>query len=101
VFARRRSAAVLNDATIPVPTRRVVCGGANDQLAEVRHDAALAVHAASCSCRTICECRRVIDFHQETIDGPSPARCIRFGSRASAAITREAPALRRRDRRHP
>ena len=32
--------AVLNDATIPGLRCRVVCGGANNQLAEARHDAA-------------------------------------------------------------
>ena len=42
VFAPAALGAVLNDATIPCLRCRVVCGGANNQLAEVRHDAALA-----------------------------------------------------------
>ena len=43
MFAPAALGAVLNDATIPCLRCRVVCGGANNQLAEVRHDAALAV----------------------------------------------------------
>jgi hypothetical protein len=43
VFAPAALGAVLNDATISSLRCRVVCGGANNQLAEARHDAALAV----------------------------------------------------------
>ena len=42
VFAPTALGSVLNDATIPRLRCRVVCGGANNQLAEARHDAALA-----------------------------------------------------------
>src|ERR1700738_1960968 len=43
LFAPAALGGVLNDATIPCLRCRVVCGGANNQLAEVRHDAAVAV----------------------------------------------------------
>jgi hypothetical protein len=45
VFAPAALGAVLNDMTISCLRCRVVCGGANNQLAEVRHDAALAVRS--------------------------------------------------------
>src|SRR5260370_41853437 len=46
VFAPAALGAVLNDATIPCLRCRVVCGGANNQLAEARHDAVLAVRGS-------------------------------------------------------
>jgi leucine dehydrogenase len=60
--------AVLNDATIPCLRCRVVCGGANNQLAEVRHDAALAVRGIVFVPDYLANAGGVIDFHQETID---------------------------------
>jgi leucine dehydrogenase len=49
VFAPAALGAVLNDATIPYLRCRIVCGGANNQLAETRRWR----RVASCSCRTI------------------------------------------------
>ena len=60
--------AVLNDATIPCLRCRVVCGGANNQLAEARHDAALAVRGIVFVPDYLANAGGVIDFHQETID---------------------------------
>ncbi len=53
VFAPCALGAVLNDRTIPRLRVRLVCGGANNQLAEMQHDAMLAASAASPTCRTI------------------------------------------------
>src|SRR6516165_6641134 len=68
VFAPAALGAVLNDATIPCLRCRVVCGGANNQLAEVRHDAALAVRGIVFVPDYLANAGGVIDFHQETID---------------------------------
>ena len=59
---------MLNDATIPCLRCRIVCGGANNQLAEVRHDAALAVRGIVFVPDYLANAGGVIDFHQETID---------------------------------
>jgi leucine dehydrogenase len=45
-----------------------VCGGANNQLAEARHDAALAVRGILFVPDYLSNAGGVIDFHQETID---------------------------------
>jgi leucine dehydrogenase len=68
VFAPAALGAVLNDATIPCLRCRVVCGGANNQLAEARHDAALAVRGIVFVPDYLANAGGVIDFHQETID---------------------------------
>src|SRR6266481_542966 len=68
VFAPAAIGAVLNDATIPWLRCRVVCGGANNQLAEARHDAALAVRGIMFVPDYLANAGGVIDFHQETID---------------------------------
>src|SRR5580704_4100033 len=68
VFAPAALGGVLNDATIPCLRCRVVCGGANNQLAEVRHDAALAVRGIVFVPDYLANAGGVIDFHQETID---------------------------------
>jgi hypothetical protein len=48
---------------------RVVCGGANNQLAEARHDTALAARGIVFVPDYLANAGRgVIDFHQETID---------------------------------
>src|SRR6266478_5398858 len=80
VFAPAAIGAVLNDATIPCLRCRVVCGGANNQLAEARHDAALAVRGIVFVPDYLANAGGVIDFHQETIDdqpdavlAPAPA----------------------------
>ena len=98
VFAPAALDAVLNDATIPGLRCRVVRGGANNQLAAARHDAALAVRGIVFVPDYLANAGGVIDFHQETIDD-QPAAVL-----ASVARIGDYPrraALRRRDRRHP
>ncbi len=68
VFAPAALGGVLNDATIPWLRCRVVCGGANNQLSEVRHDTALAVRGIVFVPDYLANAGGVIDFHQETID---------------------------------
>jgi len=68
VFAPAALGGVLNDATIPHLRCRIVCGGANNQLAEARHDAALAVRGILFVPDYLSNAGGVIDFHQETID---------------------------------
>ncbi|HWZ68137.1 MAG TPA: hypothetical protein VNW89_09940 [Stellaceae bacterium] len=87
VFAPAALGAVLNDATIPCLRCRVVCGGANNQLAEVRHDAALAVRGTVFVPDYLANAGGVIDFHQETIDD-QPAAVLASVARIGA-ITRD------------
>jgi leucine dehydrogenase len=68
VFAPAALGAVLNDATIRYLRCRVVCGGANNQLAEARHDAALSVRGIVFVPDYLANAGGIIDFHQETID---------------------------------
>jgi leucine dehydrogenase len=68
VFAPAALGAVLNDATIPSLRCHLVCGGANNQLAEARHDAALAARGIVFVPDYLANAGGVIDFHQETID---------------------------------
>jgi leucine dehydrogenase len=68
VFAPAALGAVLNDATIPCLRCRIVCGGANNQLAEARHDAALAARGIVFVPDYLANAGGVIDFHQETVD---------------------------------
>src|SRR5436309_1556108 len=68
VFAPAVLGAVLNDATIPWLRCRVVCGGTNNQLAEVRHAAALAVRGIVFVPDYLANAGGGIDFHQDTID---------------------------------
>jgi hypothetical protein len=88
---------VLNDATIPCLRCRVVCGGANNQLAEARHDATLAIRGIVFAPDYLANAGGVVDFHQETIDDQSDAvlaSVARIGD-----ITRSV--LRYTARRHP
>ena len=85
VFVPAALGAVLNDATIPCLRCRVVCGGANNQLAEARHDAALAVRGIVFVPDYLANAG-VIDFHQETIDD-QPAAVLASVARIGA-ITR-------------
>src|ERR1700726_3784931 len=86
VFAPAAIGAVLNDATIPCLRCRVICGGANNQLAEARHDAALAVRGIVFVPDYLANAGGVIDFHQETIDD-QPAAVLASVARIGA-ITR-------------
>jgi leucine dehydrogenase len=64
--------AVLNDRTIPLLGARIVCGGANNQLACARHDAALAARGILFVPDYIANAGGVIDFHQERIRKDAP-----------------------------
>ena len=68
VFAPAALGGVLNDATIPHLRCRIVCGGANNQLAEARHAAALAVRGIVFVPDYLANAGGVIDFHQEKVD---------------------------------
>jgi leucine dehydrogenase len=68
VFAPAALGGVLNDATIPRLKCRVVCGGANNQLAGARHDRALATRGIVFVPDYLANAGGVIDFHQETLD---------------------------------
>ena len=68
VFAPAALGGMLNDATIRCLRCRVVCGGANNRLAEARHDAALAARGIVFVPDYVANAGGVIDFHQETID---------------------------------
>jgi leucine dehydrogenase len=68
IFAPCALGAVLNDETIPRLRSRLVCGGANNQLAEARHDAMLAARGITFVPDYLANAGGVIDFYQETID---------------------------------
>ncbi len=87
VFAPTALGSVLNDATIPRLRCRVVCVGANNQLAEARHDAALAARGIVFVPDYLANAGGVIDFHQETIDD-QPDAVLASVSRIGA-ITRD------------
>jgi leucine dehydrogenase len=87
VFAPAALGGVLNDATIPRLKCRIVCGGANNQLAEARHDAALAARGIAFVPDYLANAGGVIDFHQETIDD-RPAAVLAAVARIGA-ITRD------------
>jgi leucine dehydrogenase len=87
VFAPAALGAVLNDTTIPRLGCRIVCGGANNQLAEARHDAALAVRGILFVPDYLANAGGVIDFHQEAIDD-QPAAVLASVARIGA-ITRD------------
>jgi glutamate dehydrogenase/leucine dehydrogenase len=66
---------------------RVVCGGANNQLAEARHDTALAARGIVFVPDYLANAGGVIDFHQATIDD-QPDAVLASVSRIGA-ITRD------------
>jgi leucine dehydrogenase len=68
IFAPCALGAVLNDETSPRLRCRLVCGGANNQLAEARHDAMLAARGITFVPDYLANAGGVIDFYQETID---------------------------------
>jgi leucine dehydrogenase len=72
VFAPCALGAVLNDRTIPLLGARIVCGGANNQLAEARHAAALAARGILFVPDYIANAGGVIDFHQERTCDDAP-----------------------------
>ena len=60
--------AVLNDETIPRLRAKIVCGGANNQLAQPRHADLLAARGILYVPDYLANAGGVIDFHQERID---------------------------------
>ncbi len=73
LFAPCALGAVLNDLTIPRLRARIVCGGANNQLALRRHAAMLAERGILYVPDYLANAGGVIDFHQERIDDSSDA----------------------------
>ncbi len=68
LFAPCALGGVLSDATIPRLKAAIVCGGANNQLAERRHAATLAARGTTYVPDYVANAGGVIDFHQERID---------------------------------
>ncbi len=99
IFAPCALGAVLDDETIPRLRCRLVCGGANNQLALARHDAMLAARGITFVPDYLANAGGVIDFYQETIDDRPEAvlasveriRGITADVLAQAAATGETP----------
>jgi len=68
IFAPCALGAVINDQTVRRLKARIVCGGANNQLAAARHDAELAARNITYIPDYLAGAGGVIDFHQESID---------------------------------
>jgi leucine dehydrogenase len=68
VFAPCALGASLNQGTIPRLRAKIVCGGANNQLAAAGDDARLAARGILYVPDYLANAGGVIDFHQETID---------------------------------
>lgn len=106
VFAPCALGGVLNDATVGRLRAAIVCGGANNQLAAERHDAALAARGIAYVPDYLANAGGTIDFHQESIDDRPEAvlaaveriRTITAGVMAAAAAAGETP-LQAADRR--
>ena len=75
LFAPCALGGILDDRTIPELRAEIVCGGANNQLAEPRHAALLAAHGILYLPDYLANAGGVIDFHQERIDD-SPAAVL-------------------------
>ena len=87
LFAPCALGAVLDDESIPRLRVKAVCGGANNQLREPRHDAALAARGITFVPDYLVSAGGVIDFHQESVDDSPEA--IRAAVEQIRAITRE------------
>jgi leucine dehydrogenase len=68
VFAPCALGGVLNERTIPRLRARIVCGGANNQLACAEHAAWLAARGITFVPDYLANAGGVIDFHQEAVD---------------------------------
>jgi leucine dehydrogenase len=73
LFAPCALGAVLDDRTIAELQAQIVCGGANNQLAEARHAALLAARGILYVPDYLANAGGVIDFHQERIDDSASA----------------------------
>jgi leucine dehydrogenase len=87
LFAPCALGAILDDDSIPRLRVKAVCGGANNQLREPRHAAALAARGITFVPDYLVSAGGVIDFHQESIDDSPDA--IRAAVERLRAITRE------------
>ena len=76
VFAPCALGAVLDDRTIPQLRARIVCGGANNQLAAAGHAAALAARGILFVPDYIANAGGVIDFHQERTGRDTPEEVL-------------------------
>ncbi|HSA81437.1 MAG TPA: Glu/Leu/Phe/Val dehydrogenase dimerization domain-containing protein [Geminicoccaceae bacterium] len=94
LFAPCALGAVLDDRTIPRLKARIVCGGANNQLALPRHAAALAARGILYVPDYLANAGGVIDFHQERIDDSRAAVLAAVGriEGITAEILRKAEA---------
>ena len=94
LFAPCALGAVLNDRTIPRLQARIVCGGANNQLAEPRHAGELARRGVLYVPDYLANAGGVIDFHQERIDDSRAAVLAAVGriERVTAEILEAARA---------
>jgi leucine dehydrogenase len=81
VFAPCALGAVLNDRTIPLLCAKIVCGGANNQLAAARHAVALAKRRILFVPDYIANAGGVIDYHQERIGDDAPDVVLRAVAR--------------------
>jgi leucine dehydrogenase len=92
LFAPCALGAVLDDRTIARLRARIVCGGANNQLAEPRHAARLARRGILYVPDYLANAGGVIDFHQERIDDSRAAVLAAVGriEGITAAILRAA-----------
>ncbi len=99
LFAPCAMGAVLNERTIAQLRARIVCGGANNQLARPHHAAALAGRSILYVPDYLANAGGVIDFHQERIDN-SGAAVLAAVSRIEA-ITTEVLATAARTGRTP
>jgi leucine dehydrogenase len=84
VFAPCALGAVLNDRTIPLLGARIVCGGANNQLAAARHADSLAARGILLVPDYIANAGGVIDFHQERTGEDAPEAVLRAVERIRA-----------------
>ncbi len=87
VFAPCAIGGILNDQSIPELAAQIVCGGANNQLAEPRHADTLAARGMLYVPDYVANAGGVIDCHQEKIDD-SPEAVLEAVGRIHA-ITRD------------
>jgi leucine dehydrogenase len=87
VFAPCALGSVLNDVTVLRLRAKLICGGANNQLAEPRHGAMLAARGITYVPDYLANAGGVIDYHQEGIDD-SP-RAVMAAVAYIADITRD------------